>query len=85
MHAAGCDAAGARLMSQDECKAAAGRQGRKWLGASRNDAEAPGCVMWEEGNVEYNSAKPRLERPNAMCVARACARRRLAVSCRLLA
>ena len=59
VHAAGCDAAGARLMSQDECKAAAGRQGRKWLGASRNDEEAPGCVMWEEGNVEYNSAKPK--------------------------
>lgn len=57
VHAAGCRQAGARVMSAAECQESADRphHARKWLGASRNDDEAAGCVLWEDGNVEFNS------------------------------
>jgi hypothetical protein len=55
--AASCAAAGAVLMSQSQCRSAARADyGRKWIGSSRNDNEAPGCVLWEDGNVEFNKA-----------------------------
>ena len=58
LRAAGCAAAGLELMSEAECKAAANmgpRYGRRWIGSSRNIKEAPGCVLWDDGNVEFNT------------------------------
>ena len=62
LHAAGCDTAdarsAARLMSEAECQAVAQREGygRRWIGASPSPGEARGCVLWEDGNVEFNTA-----------------------------
>ena len=54
----GCDAAGGRPMTPSECKASASRSGmgRRWLGSSSSADEPPGCIMWADGNVEYNRA-----------------------------
>ena len=43
-------------MSLEECKQAASRRGfgRKWLGPTDSPGEASGCIMWEDGNVEFN-------------------------------
>ena len=50
-------------MSESECKEAASKPGfgRKWIGSGTERSEAPGCVLWEEGNVEYNRYAPPLE------------------------
>ena len=71
VHAHGCVEAGGSVMSAAECKQAASRSGfaRKWLGASRNDDEAAGCVLWEDGNVEFNSKAPT---PHACSVRGTC-------------
>ena len=60
VHASGCAAAGGEPMSLSECRSAAGVRdfGRKWLGSSREAGEAAGCVLWEDGNVEYNTFVP---------------------------
>ena len=53
-----CAAAGAALMTEDECKAATARRGfgRRYLGTTEDAKEAAGCVLWEEnGNVEFNT------------------------------
>ena len=45
-------------MTSEQCRTAAKRAGygRRWLGSSRDDNEAAGCVLWEDGNVEFNTA-----------------------------
>lgn len=64
-----CAAAGASRMSQRACRAAASRRGfgRAWIGASHNAAEAAGCVLWEDGNVEFNTFSPKEGSPQSMC------------------
>ena len=64
-----CAGAHARLMTKPECQAAARRRGygRKWLGTSDDAREAPGCVMWEEGNVEFNTVVPPAGLPPPRC------------------
>ena len=61
--AAGCAAAGAQLMVKSACQAAAALPGygRKWIGSSNNAGEAAGCVLWEDGNVEFNTFAPPKE------------------------
>ena len=63
VRARSCSAVGAAPMSESECKAAAQRAnfGRKWIGASSEAGEAPGCLLWEDGNVEFNRYAPRPE------------------------
>lgn len=55
---ASCAQIGARLMTQAECyrlaHAPVWREARRWIGASTNAAEHPGCVLWDDGGVEYN-------------------------------
>ena len=47
-------------MTQAECRKAARKPGfgRKWIGTSHDAREAAGCVLWEEGNVEFNTFVP---------------------------
>jgi hypothetical protein len=57
---AGCAEASAEPLSFKECEAA-GRlagHGRHWLGRSSSKGEAPGCLLWDSGNVEYNTYLP---------------------------
>lgn len=53
-----CSAVGARLMSEAECRSVATapvwREARRWIGASTNPTEHPGCLLWDDGGVEYN-------------------------------
>jgi hypothetical protein len=62
VRALGCAAAGFASMSEKECRLASGLDGygRAWIGASTNSKEAPGCVLWEDGNVEFNRYAPPL-------------------------
>ena len=45
-------------MTQSECSTLAHarvwREARRWIGASTNAAEHPGCVLWDDGGVEFN-------------------------------
>ena len=63
IRAPNCKAVNAAPMSESECKEAASKPGfgRKWIGSGTERSEAPGCVLWEEGNVEYNRYAPPLE------------------------
>jgi hypothetical protein len=62
VRAASCAAAGAALMSASECKLASAVKGRKWLGSGHNPKEAAGCLLWEDGNIEFNRYTPPVAR-----------------------
>lgn len=69
VRAANCAAAGAAPMGITECRVAASREGfwRTWLGSSRSKTEPPGCLLWADGNVEYNTRPPPKGRPPPLC------------------
>lgn len=74
-----CEAVDARLMSQRECEAQArGRvweEARRWIGASLNPLEHPGCLLWDDGGVEFNSHRDQSMGCNVKGVCLCAARR----------
>ena len=73
-----CAGAGARLMSQRECKVLARASmwgdSRRWIGASTNPSEHPGCLLWDDGGVEFNGHQDQSKGCNVkgvcLCMAR---------------
>ena len=66
-------------MSQRECEAQArGRvweDARRWIGASLNPLEHPGCLLWDDGGVEFNSHRDQSMGCNVKGVCLCAARR----------
>eukprot|EP00964_Phaeocystis_antarctica_P043644 scaffold25053_cov66-Phaeocystis_antarctica.AAC.1 len=65
-------------MSARECETLARaplyRGSRRWIGASTNRAEHPGCLLWDDGGVEFNGHQDQSKGCNVkgvcLCMAR---------------
>ena len=50
-----CSGRGLRLLTSDECEAAARRAEHQFIGRTTERGEFPGCVRWGGGFVEFNA------------------------------